>query len=291
MSEFLTGDALIDAVDDIIWEAQKTLIIACPYIKLDSHFKKIFEHNLYKRDLHVLLIFGKNEGATYKSLSKRDLEFFTQFLNISIVYVPQLHAKYYANEQKGVVTSINLYSHSFENNIEFGVLFHSDNSKTVNADAGIKALRTCIKIAQENIAIYIKRPAYFESSANGTKEYLHSEVLLDKTDKYYKYSKLKPGDKDFSTVQDFPSEIFIDPNALERPKRKTKVAAKKEKEKNDKGYCIRTGERIPFNPNRPMTYDSYSTWAAFENWDFPEKYCHKTGKPSNGKTSMRKPVL
>ncbi|MBS1771882.1 MAG: phospholipase D family protein [Bacteroidetes bacterium] len=57
------------------------------------------------------------------------------------------------------------------------------------------------------------------------------------------------------------------------------------------GYCIRTGEPIPFNPERPMSYNAYQVWAQFGDWDYPEKFCHKTGRPSNGRTSMRKPVL
>ncbi len=57
------------------------------------------------------------------------------------------------------------------------------------------------------------------------------------------------------------------------------------------GYCIRTGEPIPFNLKKPMSYDAYLVWEEYENMDYPENYCHKTGKPSKGKTSMRKPVL
>lgn len=57
------------------------------------------------------------------------------------------------------------------------------------------------------------------------------------------------------------------------------------------GYCIRTGEPIPFDPERPMSWKAYKTWAQFSNPDYPEQYCHKTGKPSYGKTSMRRPVL
>ncbi|MBK9982082.1 MAG: hypothetical protein IPP15_06575 [Saprospiraceae bacterium] len=57
------------------------------------------------------------------------------------------------------------------------------------------------------------------------------------------------------------------------------------------GYCIRTGEKIPFNPERPFSYNAYKSWAEYKNMDYPEAYCHKTGKPSYGKTSMRNPIL
>ena len=57
------------------------------------------------------------------------------------------------------------------------------------------------------------------------------------------------------------------------------------------GYCIRTGEPIPFNPDRPFSYAAYKSWASFGNDDYPEHYCHKTGQPSRGRTSMRSPIL
>jgi len=40
-----------------------------------------------------------------------------------------------------------------------------------------------------------------------------------------------------------------------------------------------------------MTKESWKIWNEYGNEDFPEKYCHKTGKASNGKTTMRKPIM
>lgn len=40
-----------------------------------------------------------------------------------------------------------------------------------------------------------------------------------------------------------------------------------------------------------MSYNAYLTWAAFENYDYKENYCHKTGEESHGRTSMRNPIL
>lgn len=40
-----------------------------------------------------------------------------------------------------------------------------------------------------------------------------------------------------------------------------------------------------------MTKMSWKIWNEYGNSDFPETYCHKTGRKSNGKTSMRNPEL
>ena len=57
------------------------------------------------------------------------------------------------------------------------------------------------------------------------------------------------------------------------------------------GYCIRTGAEIPFNVAKPLSPDAYKKWNEFANPDYPEKYCHFSGEPSNGETSVNKPIL
>ena len=48
---------------------------------------------------------------------------------------------------------------------------------------------------------------------------------------------------------------------------------------------------LPAIPPKPFSYQAYRSWASFGNDNYPENFCHKTGKPSNGKTSMRKPIF
>jgi phosphatidylserine/phosphatidylglycerophosphate/cardiolipin synthase-like enzyme len=63
------------------------------------------------------------------------------------------------------------------------------------------------------------------------------------------------------------------------------------KPKQETGYCIRTGVPIPFDPSKPMCFQAFQTWLEYHNPDYPERYCHRTGWKSNGKTSMRQPIL
>ena len=58
-----------------------------------------------------------------------------------------------------------------------------------------------------------------------------------------------------------------------------------------RGYCIRTGIPIPFNPSRPLSYEAYLQWEEYGNIDYPEKFCHFSGEPSQGENSFRYPVL
>jgi phosphatidylserine/phosphatidylglycerophosphate/cardiolipin synthase-like enzyme len=57
------------------------------------------------------------------------------------------------------------------------------------------------------------------------------------------------------------------------------------------GYCIRTGIEIPFNVEKPMSYDAFKSWSKYGDPEYPEKFCHFSGEPSNGETSASKPIL
>ena len=60
---------------------------------------------------------------------------------------------------------------------------------------------------------------------------------------------------------------------------------------NGIGYCIRTGEKINFTPDRPLSDSAYKSWSRYKDKDYKEKYCHYSGEPSNGETSFAKPIL
>ncbi len=57
------------------------------------------------------------------------------------------------------------------------------------------------------------------------------------------------------------------------------------------GYCIRTGEPIPFNVEKPLSYPAFQVWSQFGDPDYPEKYCHFSGEPSHGDTCVARPIL
>lgn len=292
MAKFITGQALEKAVYDIIWEAEAKLLIVSPFIKLDRFFKMLFEKHLNNPNIQITIVFGKNEQDVSKSLNESDLEFFKQFPNISIVYVPNLHAKYYGNESNGVVTSINLYDYSFINNIEFGVFYENKFLNKITKNTDEEVWETCRKIAEENQAFFIKRPVIERklfSSIRGNK-YIKSEVLYDIT--------LGNNDYSIKTIKDFPVEVDLDSEEVISSTRDlykkapfSQSVRKTIKEIEPTGYCIRTGVPIPFDIDNALSEYSFRTWSQYGNSDYPERYCHFSGEPSYGETSVNRPVL
>jgi hypothetical protein len=79
------------------------------------------------------------------------------------------------------------------------------------------------------------------------------------------------------------------------PKTEKKNADNKptDKKSSDKqsGFCISTGVPIPFDIEKPLSPGAYKKWNEHADPNYGEKYCHFTGEPSNGETSMKQPIL
>ena len=302
MSSFVTGKDLENKIGDIIFSAKRTLLIVSPFIKLDDYFKKLFDKHLHSPELQIIIIFGKNEGQAYKSLSKNDFEYFQKFNNISIIYIPDLHGKYYGNEDKGVITSINLYDKSFEKNIEFGIYSQSSIMDKLESGVDKNVWDYCNKLANENDIIFLKRPIYKNKYFGLSKELVGSSILVDQIDDLVRNRKLQK-----KRLSEFPNYIESDKlSPDQKPEREyygSQGGAKKDSFREPKknynsfnnysntGFCIRCGNNIPYNPNRPFCNSCYDTWVQFQNDDYNENFCHSTGQESYGRTSKRNPVL
>lgn len=294
MSKFLTGKDLEEKLTDIIWDAKKHIVIVSPFIKLDNHVRSIFDKIKATHEVHIVLVFGKNEDYKQKSFNKNDFDYFKEFKNISILYNKDLHAKHYCNEKEGLITSLNLYDYSMVNNIEYGVCF----SKSI-LNVGDKLFEdteqfTYDLMYEKSILVYRNKPVYKSKIFGLTKSYQNSTVQHDISNAFF-------NDLGYPVhyLKEFIDESLTDVDKIysEKPQREKEIIRKEleqeshSKEECSKGYCIRTGEEIPFDPERPMCYSSWKTWNNFGDYDYGENYCHKTGKKSWGKTSMGRPIL
>jgi len=70
---------------------------------------------------------------------------------------------------------------------------------------------------------------------------------------------------------------------------KQKNEPKSDSSKN--GFCIRSGISIPFNIEKPMSYEAFKLWNKYGDPEYPEKFCHFSGESSNGETSVSRPIM
>jgi hypothetical protein len=307
MTKFKSGSALNAQLEELIKNADKFLWLISPYIKLHQRVKAELKLKKSLPELKVKIVFGKGEDGTNK-LSYEDAAFLKDFPDIEIRYEKNLHAKYYASEDGVLITSMNLYDYSQNNNIECGVWMEAPRSilgkvawpskDPYGDDESHKYFSDVIA----NSELLFKREAEFEKAFMSFQNtYKDSTLIIDKLDPYLKPKEKTKGDKflNLNGLLDEQTKKFLaysqTEKIIELQKSNTLNYNTDTSQNNtgqgDKGYCIRTGVEIPFNPKRPFCLKSYSSWSNFKNIDFPEKYCHKSGKASNGLTSFKSPVL
>jgi hypothetical protein len=254
MPQFLEGTSLNLAVENIFIDAQTELIIISPFIKLHHRLRDHLKDKLNEHKLKITLLVGKNEKDLTKSLPKEEIEFFKEFPNIEIRYEERLHAKYYSNDNRAILTSLNLLDYSVDHNIEAGIEMHTRWRDLLNKNETIDQ------------ASY----AYFDGV-------IEKSELLFKKEPQYGRTKIGIGKKyEGSIITENKIESLIQGKKAVKPKVEL-----------SSGYCISCGKEIKLDPKRPYCYDHYKEWAIDKNPNHKEKYCHTCGE--DNKSSIKYP--
>ena len=281
--DFLTGKPLSDTIYDTLFKAEKELIIISPYIQLGDYLKdNIFKQHLHNSKLHILIGFGKSTSNGEENCKREDIEYFLGFPNITMVYIPQLHGQYYANEKQSVITSMNLLDYSLENKVEFGVLAEKALTDLVNKNNFFETSKnTIMSVLDSGYTIFAKRPNYNKKFLGLAKDYVGSTVHLDLVDDVLSNKEVKP-----IRYSSFVPENYV--NAENRPLAErepsperaieTETPQENAVQEEKKGHCIRCNTAIPFDPSKPLCDSCYEAWVKFGNRFYEEKYCHCCGE-------------
>ncbi len=122
MAKFLTGNELNSELEKLFEGAFFEIILISPYVKLHDRYAASLLTKKKDDEIKITIVFGKNEDDISRSMKQEDFNFFKEFPNIEIRYEKRLHAKYYSNENYAILTSMNLYNFSQDNNIEAGIM-------------------------------------------------------------------------------------------------------------------------------------------------------------------------
>ena len=121
MVTLLTRRKTVSALEDILKNAKEKIVLVSPYVNLS-------EDNADRlraadgRGVPITLVCRKDN---LKENEKRVLQ---KLKHIQVYNRDNLHTKCYYNEQELIITSMNLYEFSEQNNVEMGVLFTSDET-------------------------------------------------------------------------------------------------------------------------------------------------------------------
>lgn len=130
MPKYLRTSGISACVEELIREARERLYIISPYLKLSDNIKELL-NDKEREKTEVRIIFGKQE------LNPTEMKYLQNLRYVRLYFSKNLHAKCYLNEKKMVISSMNLYEFSQQNNREMGILIDRENDadKQVYEDA------------------------------------------------------------------------------------------------------------------------------------------------------------
>jgi phosphatidylserine/phosphatidylglycerophosphate/cardiolipin synthase-like enzyme len=115
MAEFLTTNKTSSSIEDIIMDAKSKIVLVSPYLQISKTFYERLK-DASNKNVTIKIIYGKDELKPNEKNSLAELK------NVELFYFQNLHAKCYLNENKMVITSMNMYEFSEKTNREMGVL-------------------------------------------------------------------------------------------------------------------------------------------------------------------------
>jgi phosphatidylserine/phosphatidylglycerophosphate/cardiolipin synthase-like enzyme len=227
MAKFLNTTGVSYHLEELIKGTKDKLILISPYLQLSERIKEHLTNlNIQKKDIRI--VYRENK------LQPEENNWLESQIGIRTSLCKNLHAKCYINENEAIITSMNLYEFSQQNNNEMGIYISKAEDKDLY-DATWDEVQRLLTVSDE-IRVTVKR------------------VGSDTTTKDEKKTNINSSN-------------------------------------NQSGFCIRTGIAIPFNVEKPMSYDAFKSWSKYSDPDYGEKFCHFSGEPSNGETCVSRPIL
>ncbi len=116
MAKFVTTTGTTSAIEDIINTADSKVVLISPYIKIAG---RLFQNLVAadQRGVRTKIVYGKK-----RQLDPDVEKQLRQLKHVEVSFLDNLHAKCYFNDKSMVITSLNLYDFSEQNNREMGVL-------------------------------------------------------------------------------------------------------------------------------------------------------------------------
>jgi hypothetical protein len=141
VAKFLETTGISHHLQQLIDQANETLVLISPYLKVNDRLR----YSLEDRDrmkIDIRIVYGKSELQPEQINWLRGLKF------VRTSFCESLHAKCYLNESEAIITSMNLYEYSQVNNEEMGVYVTKEGDPQLY-DEIYQSARRLIRISDE----------------------------------------------------------------------------------------------------------------------------------------------
>jgi phosphatidylserine/phosphatidylglycerophosphate/cardiolipin synthase-like enzyme len=115
MVKFLDTTGVSHELSLLLKNADERIILLSPYLQLAPTLKDLIRERI-SDNIDISIVYGKEEH-----LNRDDFRFLQELSDVKVYFCDNLHAKCYINESAAIVTSMNLYQYSQQNNLEMGI--------------------------------------------------------------------------------------------------------------------------------------------------------------------------
>jgi len=167
MAKFLTTAGNSHFIEQIILNAESSITIVTPYLKLSQTLLDRIR-DADKSGINITLIYGKIDLSETEKKTLKGLN------NLEIYFCFNLHAKCYHNENSLIISSMNLYEFSEKNNREMGILIDK-NTDILIYNETLKEIES-IKNASKKQKSFFKGKTEIEKPVMLNKQLSYNEV-------------------------------------------------------------------------------------------------------------------
>jgi hypothetical protein len=162
MAKFLVTSGVTYHLEQLINNAEEKIVLISPYLKINDRIKELIEDK-NRMKIHIDVVYGKNELQPDENNWLKSLDF------VRTGFCKNLHAKCYLNENEALITSMNLYEFSQQNNNEMGLYVSREEDPQLYDDIN-KESKRLFRISEELKVTVEKIPRKENTTSNTSKK-------------------------------------------------------------------------------------------------------------------------
>lgn len=234
MAQFLTTTGTSYSIENIIIESKRKLMLLSPYLQLS---KTLFERlkDADSRGVTIKIIYGKDD------LNPKEKKSLCELKNLELLFFRNLHAKCYFNEEKMVITSMNMYEFSEKNNREMGVLI----DQLIDKELFEKAVYETLSIIQSSERISPKETSSPKPQEKKPIKWINQVYNLKKSN--HGFCIRCQARIPFKPEKPYCSDCYL-------------IWSQFENYEYQENFCHRCGEDEATTMQRPQCYDCFDQW-------------------------------
>jgi len=136
MVEFLDTNSTSSELSKMISRSKEKIYMVSPYLQMSDRIKILIQQaEKVSPNIDIKVLYRSDKDGKFND---KDRTFLLKQLNNANIYsLENLHAKCYLNEDTAIITSMNLYQYSQENNWEMGIKIDKSSDPVLYEDTSL----------------------------------------------------------------------------------------------------------------------------------------------------------